>query len=182
MGDSDSQECILEQHGLHEGIGMAPNILRVEISPPGKDLAAPAEQWVDRVDQDKLPVWADAEEDERKAGIKFTNNPADTNLWQAMSIRQAGVLVTPAELMRQRGIGWTPAKKGPGSRVGGAQVVIALLRRNRFKVFNTCSHFLRTVPILMPDENNWEDVDTDMEDHCFSFDTKVWTKTRKQTI
>src|SRR3990167_6772258 len=67
FGDTDSHECILEQHGLHEGIGMAPNILRVEISPPGKDLAAPAEQWVYRVDQDKLPVWADAEEDERRA-------------------------------------------------------------------------------------------------------------------
>lgn len=109
----------------------------------------------------------DMEAMERKSGVQFRGNPADTNLWAAMAIRQAGTLITPAEIMRKRGVIWTPAKKGPGSRVAGAQVVVSLMKRHRFKVTRNCEHFIRTVPVLMPDENNWEDVDSDMEDHAW---------------
>lgn len=109
----------------------------------------------------------DLEAVERKSGVQFRGNPADTNLWAAMAIRQAGTLITPAEIMRKRGVIWTPAKKGPGSRVAGAQVVVSLMKRHRFKVTRNCEHFIRTVPVLMPDENNWEDVDSDMEDHAW---------------
>lgn len=109
----------------------------------------------------------DIEAMETKAGIQFKGNPADTNMWAAMPIRQAGALITPAEIMRKMKVLWTLAKKGPGSRVAGAQVIISLLKANKFKVFNTCEHFIRTVPVLMPDEHNWEDVDTEMEDHAW---------------
>ena len=34
-------------------------------------------------------------------------------------------------------------------------------------VFNTCKHFIRTVPALVYDETNVEDVDTDGEDHIY---------------
>ena len=34
-------------------------------------------------------------------------------------------------------------------------------------VFNTCKHFIRTVPNLVYDEKNVEDVDTDGEDHAY---------------
>mgnify|MGYP002625229678 CR=1 FL=1 len=36
-----------------------------------------------------------------------------------------------------------------------------------FQVFDTCKHFVRTVPNLVYDESNVEDVDTDGEDHCY---------------
>jgi len=34
-------------------------------------------------------------------------------------------------------------------------------------VFNTCKHWLRTIPKLPPDSLNPEDVDTDAEDHAW---------------
>ena len=36
-----------------------------------------------------------------------------------------------------------------------------------FQVFDTCSQFLRTVPLLQQDEHNPEDVDTTLEDHIY---------------
>lgn len=37
---------------------------------------------------------------------------------------------------------------------------------SKFKVFSTCKEFIRTIPTLIHDPNNPEDVDTDGEDHC----------------
>lgn len=34
-------------------------------------------------------------------------------------------------------------------------------------VFSTCKHFIRTVPNLVYDEKNVEDIDTDGEDHIY---------------
>lgn len=34
-------------------------------------------------------------------------------------------------------------------------------------VFNTCKHFIRTIPSLVYDESNVEDIDTDGEDHIY---------------
>ena len=116
---------------------------------------------------------------ERARGIEFKKNPADTSLWGATSQKVAGREITQAELMRVVtddygiGVGWTPAKKGPGSRINGAQVVVQALKNAKkgkkggFFVTRSCKHFIRTVPILMPDPDNWEDVDTDMEDHVW---------------
>lgn len=36
-----------------------------------------------------------------------------------------------------------------------------------FQVFNTCKHFIRTIPSLVYSESNVEDIDTDMEDHIY---------------
>jgi len=36
-----------------------------------------------------------------------------------------------------------------------------------FQVFSTCKHFIRTVPNLVYDETNVEDIDTDGEDHIY---------------
>lgn len=36
-----------------------------------------------------------------------------------------------------------------------------------FQVYNTCKHFIRTVPNLVYDETNVEDIDTDGEDHIY---------------
>lgn len=39
--------------------------------------------------------------------------------------------------------------------------------RARFYVFNTCKHFIRTIPALVYDEKHVEDVDTSQEDHIY---------------
>ncbi len=43
-------------------------------------------------------------------------------------------------------------------------------------VFNTCKHFIRTVPNLVYDEKNVEDIDTDGEDHIYDELRYVCTK------
>lgn len=112
---------------------------------------------------------------ERRMGITFSRNPADSNIWHSDGTEQ-----TVAELFSREQrveldngrkvsdrVRWVPASKGPGSRVATAQLVITALQERRLKVFNTCRHFLRTVPVLMPDEDNPEDVDTEQEDHAW---------------
>lgn len=42
-------------------------------------------------------------------------------------------------------------------------------------VFDTCKSFIRTLPALVYDEADVEDVDTAGEDHCLTGDTLVWT-------
>ena len=36
-----------------------------------------------------------------------------------------------------------------------------------FQVFNTCKHFIRTIPTLVYDDAHVEDINTDMEDHIY---------------
>jgi len=60
---------------------------------------------------------------------------------------------------------FSPSKGGKGSRINGWAVCNEFLHSGRFKVFANCEHFIRTVPELQRDENNPEDVDTEMEDH-----------------
>jgi hypothetical protein len=35
------------------------------------------------------------------------------------------------------------------------------------QIYESCNHFIRTVPALILDENNIEDVETDGEDHTY---------------
>jgi hypothetical protein len=35
------------------------------------------------------------------------------------------------------------------------------------QVYSSCNHFIRTIPALILDENNIEDIETDAEDHCY---------------
>lgn len=124
------------------------------------------------------------EKDEIKAGVKFVNNPADAAIWATIGGKKIdGRELTIGELFGQQKCKWRPAKKGPGSRIVGAQVVVTMLKQERFAIFGDPEtgtsreneHWLRTVPVIMPDEKNWEDVDTEMEDHC-------WDETRYSLV
>ena len=75
-------------------------------------------------------------------------------------------------------LNYFPCKKGSGSRVAGLEIVREYLhgsildkfhqRENKgIFFFNTCSHTIRTLPTLVRDEKNPEDVDTNGEDHCY---------------
>ena len=39
--------------------------------------------------------------------------------------------------------------------------------RPMFQVFDTCKHFIRTIPNLVYDDKHVEDIDTDQEDHIY---------------
>jgi hypothetical protein len=45
--------------------------------------------------------------------------------------------------------------------------------RPMLQVFDTCTDFIRTIPMLQADVNNPEDVDTDSEDHIFDESAEI---------
>lgn len=102
------------------------------------------------------------EKHDARVGLEYRINPADSAIFA-----QTGMYRSIGQVFRQHGVRWVESAKGPRSRVIGAQLVVEMLRTGKLKVFSTCKHWIRTVPALMPDENNPEDVNTSMEDHCW---------------
>jgi hypothetical protein len=113
------------------------------------------ETWVEICDMMK-----EAEADEIKAGCKFWNNPADHNIFT-----NTGHEVDLAEKFGSRGYVWIKAQKGPGSRMVGLNLMKNLFKTEMVKITSNCVNFWRTVPNLMIDDKNWEDIDTTAEDH-----------------
>jgi hypothetical protein len=72
-----------------------------------------------------------------------------------------------AEEMRKRGVNWTAADN---KRVAGWQQMKQRMQGEdnvpMLYVFDTCTDFIRTLPVLPRDEADWEDIDTSSEDHC----------------
>lgn len=102
------------------------------------------------------------EKHDERLGYEYRQNVADSAIFSNIGNEK-----TIAQLFRKHGIKWLPSFKGRGSRVNGAQVIVQLLREDKLKVFSSCKHWIRTVPILMPDELRPEDVNTKMEDHAW---------------
>lgn len=78
-----------------------------------------------------------------------------------------GTQNTIAREFRGKGVRWMEAWNAKGSRIAGAQEIIRLLDEGRLKIFDTCKHWLRTVPSIPPSAINPEDVDTEAEDHAW---------------
>ena len=63
--------------------------------------------------------------------------------------------------------------KGNNDRLNGLQIMHDMLTntgedsRPMLMVFNTCTDFIRTIPLLMPSPTRPEDVDSTMEDHIY---------------
>lgn len=95
--------------------------------------------------------------------------PADPAIYSA----QNGVSI--ADDMARIGIRWEPADNRPGSRAAGLEAMRRRLKAGlddpvedpALFIFDTCQHFIRTVPILPRDEKLLDDVDTDAEDHVY---------------
>lgn len=102
------------------------------------------------------------EEHDERLGYEYRLNPADSAIFA-----QIGGERSIGRIFKDCGVTWREAYKGPRSRVNGAQLIVELLQAGKLKVFRTCKHWIRTVPALMPDQNNPEDVDTRMEDHHY---------------
>lgn len=110
-------------------------------------------------------------EDEMGLTGKVIAGPADTSIFETTN----GVCI--ADDMARAGIRWERADKGPGSRKNGWEKVRDMfaacldfpMERPGLFVFNTCRHFIRTVPSLPRDKNDPDDVD------CFVAGTMVDT-------
>lgn len=64
---SNSHLVIIRENRLHADGVRGPNLVEVEITPPGSDYSIPLEGWKYSVTQDVLPDWYDQERDERRA-------------------------------------------------------------------------------------------------------------------
>ena len=66
--ESDSHSDIIAHYNIHEDGPRGPNVLKVEIV-PGPDILkwTDYEHWKYRVDQDIMPTWFDAKNDEKRA-------------------------------------------------------------------------------------------------------------------
>ena len=106
---------------------------------------------------------------EKEMGIdgRVRSGPADS----AIFATENGVCI--AEDMARIGVRWEKADKGPGSRKNGWEYMRKMLKavlkypmeEPGMLAFDTCRHFIRTVPVLPRDENDADDVDTKSEDH-----------------
>jgi hypothetical protein len=73
--------------------------------------------------------------------------------------------------MNKLGCRWTPSPKGAGSRIAG---VSAVHQRLAFRkdglpgliVFRTCRNLIRTLPAMVYDRKNPEDIDSACEEHA----------------
>ena len=70
---SESHSDIIEKFELYEDGSKGPNVVKVEITPPDNDFAAPLDQWLFKVDPDILPDWWDAEKGEAAARKELPN-------------------------------------------------------------------------------------------------------------
>lgn len=102
------------------------------------------------------------DEDERLQG-KHIYGIADPAIWKndggpsiAEQLEECGVYFSKADNQRM------PGKMQCHYRLSFDEDGIPM-----FYVFNTCKHFIRTIPALLYSETNVEDVDTKMEDHIY---------------
>lgn len=90
--------------------------------------------------------------------------------------------------IQYKGVPWFAADKSPGSRVTGWDQMRRMLKaahpskygtreRPGIFVFDTCTHFIRTIPVLPRDEDDMDDVDTDAEDHVGD-ETRYFVRSR----
>ncbi|WP_050466355.1 terminase large subunit domain-containing protein [Herbaspirillum chlorophenolicum] len=101
------------------------------------------------------------EEYDERLGYDYRQNIADSAIFSNAGTESI------ARAFKRSGVAWRESAKGRGSRINGAQRIVDLLMADRLKVFESCRHWIRTVPLLMPDPNRLEDVDTSMEDHAW---------------
>ena len=103
-------------------------------------------------------------------GLYINAGAADTQIWQTDPTNG----ISTADEMSDRGVEWTHADKKPGSRKQGWQRLRRFLKAAAgfpleepgLFIFNTCPHWVRTVPILPRWSRDRDDVDPKAEDHA----------------
>lgn len=116
------------------------------------------------------------------AGGMITRRPSPGPADSSIYTREDGHCI--ADSMAKQGVTWIEAEKSPGSRVAGWERIRTLLRNCLDEdetggvtirttpmenpglfVFNTCRHWIRTVPVLPRDPNKPDDADSSAADH-----------------
>jgi len=93
---------------------------------------------------------------ELELGEKISYGVADPSMWRT----DGGI--SAAERMAREGVIWL---KADNQREAGWQEMYSRINRNLLFVFETCTDFIRTIPVLMSDDKNPEDVKKEGEDH-----------------
>ena len=112
------------------------------------------------------------EEDLKKHGIIIEPGPADNQIWAVENDKSV------ADDMEAEGVDWETSNK---DRVQGWQQMRYLFSPDDEEapliyVQRSCLHWIRTVPLMQRDEKNWDDIETNSEDHiCFHPTTKILT-------
>lgn len=97
------------------------------------------------------------ETDEERAMIKYS--VADPAIWKVDGGK------SQAERFGDKGVFF---KQADNSRISGWDTMRARMLGKEspmIYIFNTCREFIRSIPVLLPDDNNIEDIDTDQNDH-----------------
>jgi hypothetical protein len=137
-----------------------------------KLLAVEIASGKEQEDGTRLPGILEREEAMREGGLigkdaEIKPGPADSSIYDA----ENGVCI--ADDMRKAGVKWIKADKTPGSRKTGWERLRKYLKAAlKFPleepgifIFDTCTQWIRTVPVLPRDANKPDDVDTEAEDH-----------------
>lgn len=114
---------------------------------------------------------------ELEQGEKITYAVADDAIFGGQQDNSKSIAEQFADAFGYEGQHWSRVGKGRGSRVQGKLEIHHRLRvpkdnegnptgeQPMVVVFNTCLHLIRTLPVLILDEKNPEDIDTTQEDH-----------------
>ncbi len=119
---------------------------------------------------------------ELKMGIfnRIRPGPADSSIYDAENGVSIGLdMQKPVRLddgKTYKGVYFTPADKRPGSRKHGWELMrkmfsnaqkpkVGVREKPGIFVFENCTQFIRTVPVLPRDKDDMDDVDSDTEDH-----------------
>lgn len=94
---------------------------------------------------------------------KYIRGVADPAIFEESKGESIGRMMESAQVY------WEPAdhKRIPGKMQCHYRLAFDEDRTPMFYVFDTCTEFIRTIPMLMYDETKVEDVDSDMEDHIY---------------
>jgi hypothetical protein len=107
---------------------------------------------------------------ERSMGLKFVSpGAADASIFDNVNN------VCLADEMSDEGIVWEKGNKTPGSRKVGLMLILQMLKNATTKyreapalyVWNNCTNFIRTIPVLPSLEGDPDDIDTKAEDHIY---------------
>ncbi len=97
-------------------------------------------------------------------GIEFSQGPADPSIWA-----EDGGPSIYAQI--RKAVGWDLWGPADNSRLPGWQSMRGKMEGDPDKgpslfVMSNCKAWLATVPVLQRDERDWEDIDTDANDHA----------------
>lgn len=103
------------------------------------------------------------EEEDPNLRNRMIHRVGDPAIWGTQGAESIGAL------MERERVFW---EKGDHNRINGKMQIHHRLAFNDegrplFQCFNTCPNFIRTIPNLVYDDSNVEDIDTDGEDHIY---------------